>query len=117
MNNDIQYSQYESLLYIRIMVLCLRHMQFVNFTEVASRYPADSSQREAAFALKALMEIPDQYKVRMSWATEKGGRCQMGDFACHMLYMLWRIGSCHICAHKDTPLSTVLLCENRKAQI
>lgn len=42
------------------------NFQFVNFTEVAYRYPADSTQREAAFALKALMEIPDQYKAIQS---------------------------------------------------
>lgn len=37
-------------------------MQFVNFTEIMSK-KASSSEKEAAFALAALMEIPLQYKA------------------------------------------------------
>lgn len=39
------------------------HSQFVNYTDIVSRYPAQ--RVEAAFALAALMEIPEQYKVIM----------------------------------------------------
>lgn len=47
------------------------NFQFVNFTELSKRYPASTSAdggggqcpHEAAFALRALMEIPEQYKV------------------------------------------------------
>lgn len=41
------------------------NFQFVNFTEVAAQTAhAPPAQREALFALRALMEIPEQYKVR-----------------------------------------------------
>jgi hypothetical protein len=40
------------------------HSQFVNYTDIVSRYPAQ--RVEAAFALAALMEIPEQYKVIMN---------------------------------------------------
>ena len=40
------------------------NFQFVNFTEVAaSTAHAPLAQREALFALRALMEIPEQYRV------------------------------------------------------
>lgn len=37
-------------------------MQFVNFTEIMNKN-ATSSEKEASFALAALMEIPFQYKA------------------------------------------------------
>ena len=40
------------------------NFQFVNFTDVMRQTAhAPTSQREALFALRALMEIPEQYKV------------------------------------------------------
>lgn len=39
-------------------------VQFVNFTEVMASCGADVAKREAQFAMRALMEIPEQYKVR-----------------------------------------------------
>jgi hypothetical protein len=38
-------------------------VQFVDFTEVMTRYGADAGSSEAQFALRALMEVPQQYKV------------------------------------------------------
>lgn len=47
------------------MHLCLRlYMQFVNFTTIMSKY-GSSSEKESAFALAALMEVPIQYKAVM----------------------------------------------------
>lgn len=47
------------------MHLCLRlYMQFVNFTTIMSKY-GSSSEKESAFALAALMEVPIQYKAAM----------------------------------------------------
>lgn len=41
-------------------------LQFVNFTEIMARnIPAE--QKEAAFALAALMEIPSQFKAAVSY--------------------------------------------------
>jgi len=40
------------------------NMQFVNFTEIMSKH-IPASQKEAEFALAALMEIPSQYKATM----------------------------------------------------
>lgn len=37
-------------------------LQFVNFTDIMSK-KSSSSEKEAAFALAALMEIPFQYKA------------------------------------------------------
>jgi hypothetical protein len=37
--------------------------QFVNFTDVMARSGPDAGSREAQFALRALMEVPQQYKV------------------------------------------------------
>jgi E3 ubiquitin-protein ligase RGLG len=39
-------------------------MQFVNFTSIMSR-PVTAQQKESAFALAALMEVPIQYKATM----------------------------------------------------
>ena len=39
-------------------------LQFVNFTEIMSKQ-VPASQKEAEFALGALMEIPSQYKATM----------------------------------------------------
>lgn len=39
-----------------------RTMQFVNFTDIMGRN-ANAAEKEAAFALAALMEIPIQYKA------------------------------------------------------
>lgn len=39
------------------------NFQFVNFTEVQRRYAAEPQRRDALFALRALMEVPEQYKV------------------------------------------------------
>jgi E3 ubiquitin-protein ligase RGLG len=39
------------------------NFQFVNFTEVQRKYPNDNQRRETLFALRALMEIPEQYKA------------------------------------------------------
>jgi len=41
-------------------------VQFVNFTEIMSRN-ISPSEKEAAFALAALMEIPFQYKATMEF--------------------------------------------------
>ena len=41
-------------------------MQFVNFTEIMSKN-ISPSEKEAAFALAALMEIPFQYKATMEF--------------------------------------------------
>ncbi len=38
-------------------------MQFVNFTDIASRYGAQPARCEALFALSALMEIPEQART------------------------------------------------------
>ncbi|KAF5837569.1 Copine-domain-containing protein [Dunaliella salina] len=38
------------------------NFQFVNFTEILKRRWSDYSQMEAQFALRALMEVPEQYK-------------------------------------------------------
>eukprot|EP00775_Hariotina_reticulata_P010568 gene10568-10728_t len=38
------------------------NFQFVNYTEIMSRFPPNSNRVEPAFALAALMEIPEQYK-------------------------------------------------------
>eukprot|EP00877_Chromochloris_zofingiensis_P001497 jgi/Chrzof1/11348/Cz05g33090.t1 len=38
------------------------NFQFVNFTEINTMYRHDASRKEAQFALRALMEIPDQYR-------------------------------------------------------
>jgi E3 ubiquitin-protein ligase RGLG len=38
--------------------------QFVNFTEVMASTTGNVERREALFALRALMEIPEQYQVR-----------------------------------------------------
>ncbi|XP_015882382.1 E3 ubiquitin-protein ligase RGLG2 [Ziziphus jujuba] len=40
------------------------NFQFVNFTEIMSKY-MDRSRKEAEFALAALMEIPSQYKATL----------------------------------------------------
>lgn len=43
------------------------NFQFVNFTEVMHQtYGADPWQRKALFALRALMEVPDQYRVSIT---------------------------------------------------
>eukprot|EP01026_Neomeris_dumetosa_P027035 TRINITY_DN2201_c0_g1_i5.p1 TRINITY_DN2201_c0_g1~~TRINITY_DN2201_c0_g1_i5.p1 ORF type:complete len:366 (+),score=36.71 TRINITY_DN2201_c0_g1_i5:92-1189(+) len=39
------------------------NLQFVNFTDITRKLGGDQHRREAAFALSALMEIPDQYKI------------------------------------------------------
>eukprot|EP01025_Chloroclados_australasicus_P023392 TRINITY_DN2372_c1_g1_i5.p1 TRINITY_DN2372_c1_g1~~TRINITY_DN2372_c1_g1_i5.p1 ORF type:complete len:344 (-),score=36.83 TRINITY_DN2372_c1_g1_i5:659-1690(-) len=39
------------------------NLQFVNFTDIARKIAGDPQKREAAFALSALMEIPDQYRI------------------------------------------------------
>ncbi|GLC36205.1 hypothetical protein PLESTB_001368600 [Pleodorina starrii] len=39
------------------------NFQFVNFTDVARSAPGDVTRREATFALRALMEIPEQYQI------------------------------------------------------
>lgn len=39
------------------------NFQFVNFTELGSQGNMDQGKREALFALRALMEIPEQYKA------------------------------------------------------
>ena len=43
------------------------NFQFVNFTEILQGYRNNPSRMEAVFALKTLMEIPDQFKVRKSF--------------------------------------------------
>jgi hypothetical protein len=43
------------------------HLQFVNFTEIMAACGADAAKREAQFALRALMEVPEQYKVGDWW--------------------------------------------------
>jgi E3 ubiquitin-protein ligase RGLG len=40
-------------------------LQFVNFTEIMSRR-ISSEEKEAAFALAALMEIPIQYRATLA---------------------------------------------------
>lgn len=39
------------------------NFQFVNFTEIQAKYGHTESRMEAAFALSALMEIPEQYQA------------------------------------------------------
>lgn len=39
------------------------NFQFVNFTSILSRYRHDPSKLEARFAVDALMEIPEQFKI------------------------------------------------------
>nr|AFK36428.1 unknown [Lotus japonicus] len=53
------------------------NFQFVNFTEIMSK-KASSSEKEAAFALAALMEIPLQYKaaIELGLLGRKTGRAK-----------------------------------------
>lgn len=50
----------------KLVALCLVHVhvQFVNFTEIMSKNTGPD-EKEAAFALATLMEIPLQYKAVM----------------------------------------------------
>lgn len=41
-------------------------MQFVNFTDIVTK-SSSSSDKEAAFALAALMEVPFQYKAAVEF--------------------------------------------------
>lgn len=45
-------------------------MQFVNFTKIMSEN-TESSKKETAFALAALMEIPFQYRATLSLNFDK----------------------------------------------
>lgn len=42
------------------------NFQFVNYTELNQRYQGDQKKKEAMFALRALMEVPEQYKAIQS---------------------------------------------------
>lgn len=59
-------------------------MQFVNFTEIMSKH-ISASQKEAEFALAALMEIPSQYKATME--LQLLGYCHQHALS-HMTYQL-----------------------------
>merc|ERR1712232_461203 len=50
------------------------NFQFVNFDVVWKQYPAH--KRESAFAVHALMEVPDQYKAIKRMNLLGGGACQ-----------------------------------------
>ncbi|KAF6251956.1 Copine-domain-containing protein [Scenedesmus sp. NREL 46B-D3] len=39
------------------------NFQFVNFTEIMARCGADAGRRQAQFALRALMEVPEQFRT------------------------------------------------------
>lgn len=71
MLNDDKYSSYDAkfnlIIWLEIYVAkfyCM--LQFVNFTEIMSKNIAQQ-QKEAAFALAALMEIPSQFKAAVNF--------------------------------------------------
>ena len=45
------------------------NFQFVNLTEIFTRGAGSSKEQvEADFALQAMMEVPEQYRVRCCWS-------------------------------------------------
>lgn len=52
------------------MFCATNSLQFVNFTKIMSEN-TETSKKEAAFALAALMEIPYQYRATLSISFDK----------------------------------------------
>lgn len=72
-------------IYVFFMTYFFFGMQFVNFTAIMSKN-ASSSEKETAFALAALMEIPIQYKATVEFG--------ILGYGVPNLFYLW-ITTCH----------------------
>ncbi len=90
--------------------------QFVNFTDVMSKTTGDQARRETLFAVRALMEIPEQYKVRgnrAGWSKPQSEwprsvlQCTTGA-GCHISALAWwsyalRLHPLRLCAAPRVP--------------